>query len=549
MADDNWLDKYPIVRAAPSIDTEQKGGAAAADDEGILSGVARIAGGVVDAVGRGFSSGGDSLLDRATTYLFPNSGFAKVQQQHEQLRQQFQQEHPVLNAVGEIAGSIPTYAIGEGALRAAVPITQGGGIPGAVANLAGSAVRNAAVSGAQTAGMGGDPVTGAVTGAVLGPVADVVGQGAKMVGGAIKGTRGGLNVADAELGELARTKYQIPIDAADMANNQLYRTAADQSGKLPFSGATAANTAKIKAWQGGIATEMGEQGATEFTPTVLSRARDRIGQVFNGVAGRTSIGPAETATLKQDLDGVLHNAERLLTAGEVAPLEKQIADIKALIDTNNGTLDGATYQRLTNAKSLLSKLERQSSNAGDLAGDIRDHIDDAFARSAPQADQSALQQARYQYRVMRTVDQLAAKSRGGDISPDAFMEKVAAQSRKFDDPLQGMAYTGGGNLGELAKIGKLMRAAPQTGTADRAAVTALALSPGAIASYAMNPLYAASIPATLAANRGVGSYLRSGGLANRLIESTLRPQTPGTSMASPLVLPAANDLLRQYQQR
>jgi hypothetical protein len=97
-----------------------------------------------------------------------------------------------------------------------------------------------------------------------------------------------------------------------------------------------------------------------------------------------------------------------LQPGEITPLETQINDLKALIAQGNGTIPGDAFQRLTNAKSVLSRLERQNSNTGDFAGDVRDALDDAFARSAAPADQDALQQARYQYRVMRTVDQLSA---------------------------------------------------------------------------------------------------------------------------------------------
>ena len=39
----------------------------------------------------------------------------------------------------------------------------------------------------------------------------------------------------------------------------------------------------------------------------------------------------------------------------------------------------------------------------------------------------------------------------------------------------------------------------------------------------INPAYAAGVPAVLAANRMAGSYLRSGAVANRLIESGLNP--------------------------
>jgi len=395
----------------------------------------------------------------------------------------------------------------------------------------------------------GDPLEaakrGAIVGGVVGPTADLLGQGAQAGWRAIRGNAGGLSVPEAQLGQLAIQKYGIPIGAPDLSNNMLYRTGTDQLGKLPFSGAGPAAAAKHGAWQGAIATEMGEPGATNFAPDVMDRAATRIGTVFNDVSSRTSIPPAETAQLVKDLDGVLHNAKRVLQPGEIAPLEAQINDLKQMISDNNGTISGEAYQRLTNAKSLLSRLERQNSNTGDFAGDVRDHLDDAFSRSSAPADQAALQQARYQYRVMRTVDQLAAGSRDGNISPDAFMQKVTAASRKFDSSLGGMAYTGGGNIGELARIGKLMRAPPQTGSADRALINFATTGLAGGSAFAANPLMMASVPAALAANRAVGGYLRSGGLANRLIEGTLNPSPFQPRAISPVVAPTANVLMRR----
>jgi hypothetical protein len=349
-------------------------------------------------------------------------------------------------------------------------------------------------------------------------------RGAGMAGRAVENAAiGGISPEDAELGRTALNKYKIPIGAPDLTDNSLIRIGTDQAGKLPFSGARPAAAAKQAAWQGAIANEMGDPAATAFTPNVMRDSATRIGSVFDDVATRTSIGPAEIATLRTDLDTITHDAERTLQPGEIAPLQKQIDDLKTMLSTNGDTLSGDAYQRLTNSKSLLSKLERQNSNTGDAAGDVRDALDDAFARSASPDDQAALQQARYQYRVMRTVDQLSAGSRDGNISPDAFMQKVLTASRKFDAPLGGMAYTGGGNIGELARIGKLMRAPPQTGTADRMLINALAVGGTGAPAVIAHPLSMITVPSALAANRVMGNYLRSEGTASRLIDAALPP--------------------------
>jgi hypothetical protein len=426
----------------------------------------------------------------------------------------------------------PAVRAADEALPSTVPTPQPGPIAQAVGegltSQPGLQVASAGAGGATTAATG-DPRYGMAV-SLATPLAAA---GAGMAGSALENAViGGISKPDAELGQLALNKYNIPIGAPDLTDNSMIRIGADQAGKLPFSGARPAAADKQAAWQGAIANEMGSPGATSFTPDVMNAARGRIGQVFNDVAQNTSIPPEQTAQLVQTLDQISNDATRVLQPGEITPLQNQIDDLKSTIAQNGGTISGDMYQRLTNSKSLLSKLEGQNSNSADFAGDVHDALDDALARSADPADQDALSQARYQYRLMRTVDQLSAGSRTGDISPAGFMQKVLTQSRKFDAPLGGMAYTGGGNVGELARIGQLMRAPPQTGTADRMLVNLMAAGgTGAIGALAANPTMALTVPGGLAANRLMGNYLRSAGTANRLIGAAL----PDISTPNPLM--------------
>jgi len=415
-----------------------------------------------------------------------------------------------------ISGALSTMGVGGMMTRAASPVVQGVGEM-LTTQPVGQVV--AAGAGGATEQATGSPVAGMAVSMGL-PFANA---GLRAAGREVERAlfSGDITPENAELGKRAIEHFRIPIAAHDLSDNSLVRIAADQGGKLPFSGAGAADKAKQKAWQGAIAREMGEPNADAFTPTVLTRARDRIGATFNDVATRTSIPPAETTRLTQDLDRILYEADRLLQPGEIAPLRAQIDDLKTMIGHNSGTIDGDAYQRLTNSKSLLSKLERQNSNAGDKAGDIRDAIDDAFARSAHPNDQEALNQARYQYRVMRTVDQLAGGTRDGGITPLGFMQKVKDASRKFDSPTGGLPYTGGGTIGELARIGTLFRPAPQTGTTDRALISGLMF--GGPAALYHDPTVAALSATGMAANRMMGGYLRNPETTSRLAEGAITP--------------------------
>jgi hypothetical protein len=531
MADEEkpWLKKAPIIEPLNPFegkDNATTGEPAPSIGRGLglaaRDAIEGVVGPAYDLIGRGINATG--ILPaigigpiNALSHNLTTLGLPKPETQTERMISAVQQ--PVIGTVGPLAA-------GRAMSNAATPVVR----------TVGEALKSQPGVQAVSAGVGG--AVGEATGSPeLGIAASMLTPlgiaGLSRARRGVEGAAFDVSKEDAELGRLAKDKYNIPVGAPDLTDNSLLRIGADQMGKLPFSGARPADVAKRKAWQGAIAKEIGDPDATSFTHDVMQKSATRIGAVFDDVATRTVIPPAETTALVQDLDSVLHRATRLLQPGEIAPLKAQIDDLKAFIAQNNGAIDGAAYQRLTNSKSLLSKLERQNTNTGDLASDVRDALDDAFARSARPEDHAALQQARYQYRVMRTVDQLAAGSRTGDITPDAFMQKVLAASRKFDAPLGGMAYTGGGNVGELARIGKLMRAAPQTGTADRALINAATFG-GPLA--APSVYTAVGIPAALAANRLAGGYLRSGGLANRLIE--------GATGSAP---PFQNELMRSLQ--
>ena len=262
----------------------------------------------------------------------------------------------------------PAVRAADEALPATLPTPQ----PGPIAQATGKALT--AQPGLQIASAGAGGATTAATGdprygMAVSLATPLVAAGAGLAGRTLENAViGGISKPDAELGRLALDKYNIPIGAPDLTDNSMIRIGADQAGKLPFSGARPAAAAKQTAWQGAIANEMGSPGATSFTPDVMSAAKSRIGQVFNDVAQNTSIPPEHTAQLIQDLDQISHNATRVLQPGEITPLQNQIDDLKSSIAANGDTISGDMYQRLTNAKSLLSKLEGQNSNTGDLAG-------------------------------------------------------------------------------------------------------------------------------------------------------------------------------------
>ena len=427
------------------------------------------------------------------------------------------QERAISGVTRPAAGVLPVLGAGAAMSRAASPIVRS----------VGEALSSQPVGQMVAAGAGGatEQATGnPLAGMAVSMATPFAGAGLRAAGRELEHAvlSGNITPENARLAQRAIEQYGIPIAANDMSDNSLIRIGADQMGKLPLSGAGAGDRVKQTAWQSAIAREMGEPGATSFTPDVLSRARDRIGATFDGVAARTSIPPAEIQGMGAEFGQILPDAGLTLQTEQFGQIRRQIENINALAARNGGEIPGDVYQTLTHHGGPLSRLEGSADpDVAHYAGRIRDALDDAFVRSASPADQEALNEARYQYRVMRTVDQLAAGSRGGDITPMGFMQAVKVASRRFDPSTGGMAYTGGGNIGELARIGTLMRPAQNSGTTDRALISGLAIGGPTLVYH--DPASAAFAGAGLFANRLLGDYLRNPETTARLAEGAITP--------------------------
>jgi hypothetical protein len=413
---------------------------------------------------------------------------------------------PVGDAVGVGVGAVGSVLPNAGAIGNFLGRAAGRAVQGGV----GGGVFGAATSGGSDQPVGDSITSGAKAGAVLGPALGVVGDAA---GAAI----GRVSPEVAQLAKLARDQYGIPLSAPQISTNSMVKIASDQLGKMPFSGAAPAQAATQKAWQKAVISQMGENADTA-SPQVMSRAASRIGQVFDDVASRTNV-KVDTPMLN-DLAIVEANARKspLGSEGQSA-IKAQIDNVMDTAAKGNGTITGDAYQQLTHAGSPLQRAEQAGDpNVRFYAGQVRDALDSAFQRSAASGDQAALTQARSQYRSMKTIEDMAEKSPDGNLSPSLLMGAVRSQSSKFDGSTSGMAYTGGGPLGDLARIGQqFLKPQPNSGTADRLLANSLVGNGAGLAAFA-HPIGAV---AGLTANRLAGSILRSGPVANKLISRSI----------------------------
>jgi hypothetical protein len=440
----------------------------------------------------------------------------------------------------------------EIAKRAMTGGLLGGGVGSFGGKLIARALGGAAIGGGMTAINGGTPeeiARNAGFGLAGGAGLHGIGKlGNKLLSGTPK--------AVAKIAQIARDKYGIQVGASQLSTNPLVRTVANAVDRVPFSGGTAAKAKQLSTFYRALANEIGEN-ADALTPDVLAAARNRIGDVFESVATRVPVIKADPQ-FQNELVQAIADGESVLEAAKFPLIEKQFNNIVKTFG-QGGEITGDQYLSLTAKNSILSKLIAQGGDVGDVAKEIKDALYGALERNAPADVAPDLAKARYQWKVLKTIENPAAKSPTGEISPALLMAPVI---KNFG----GKAYGNAGNMGELADIGQQFLKEPGTSnTAERGAAmigldkASHMLAPAAVAggvAALANPGVltgiAAHAPAMMMAPlviRGIGEGMRSKTLANKLIANSLK--TGPSTQASPggIGLRSVLPLLSQQEPR
>ncbi len=417
---------------------------------------------------------------------------------------------------------------------------------------AGSRAAQGGVLGAEAAGMtsgkSDEPfsqqvASGAATGAVLGPT---IPAAIEAGGGAYRALTGasaaaGVPQAVAELAQMARDKYGIMLKAPQIGLNPTLRYAGNALKLVPGSGA-GAEVGETQAQFNRAVTRTFGEDAPSVTPDVLSQAQKRIGGVMNGVESAAHV--SLDNTFINDISTIEANARSSLPDSEFGVVRRQLDNILKNLQPGD-TITGTTYGNLIHKGSPLdAALSSNDANIRNYAGQIREALRDSLTRSISPADAAAYQQARTQYKNLKTVEPLTLRAdttggaapSTGDVSPAALR---AAVNRSFG---ANVAQAGPGDvpLNDLARIGQLMKEPPTSGTAERGGMLAFGAKAaelgGALAAghYAGIMPAAAALGAGMAGGRMASSYLRSNFLAQRMIDAALRPPAAGNPLMAQL---------------
>lgn len=309
--------------------------------------------------------------------------------------------------------------------------------------------------------------------------------------------------------EVARLAYKaqalgIPLRPDMLSDNKFLRMMGEAFEKVPLSGSR--EDARRIAFNRALTAQIGgDANAQRLTPDVFKSAMDASGGKIGEIAKKTSIKlDAESVSL---LDSQVVNAEKFSTDTVAKIVRNYVGEIKG--KSGAGEVNGEVFRKIN---SEIGRRIRSTSD-GDLKSalsDLQDNLHDLLSKNIKDSDDIfALQTARRQYAIGKTLEPLVAKSTTGDISPAALMGAVTNSSSK-----KSAMARGGGDMGDLARIGQLfLKEPPSSGTTERALAYGLIGGTAGGAAY-MNPAAAVGILGAANAYNRAGPSIVSGILKN-----------------------------------
>ncbi len=312
------------------------------------------------------------------------------------------------------------------------------------------------------------------------------------------------------------------LTAGQRTGNKSLQYAESVLGDAPGSGAQAARMQQEGQEQFTRAAMRRAGGGADASPDVLLANNDRLGQQFRNLSARNALTPDNDFIT--DLTTAVRNYRNVPESQQRAMIQGYIDDIVPHV--NAGSMPGEQYQ------AMRSRLSRQAQNnrmsdpdlAEALRG-MRDALDNAMGRSISPIDRDAWQTARREYAAQKVIENAASRAGAvtaeGQITPQNLRNVASVQNR-------GAYARGQGDFSELARAGAgIMAPLPQSGTAPRLTMQAIASMIGGVAGAGAGPAgsglgaAAAGIAAPAAAGRALMSRPVQSYLANQLLQPGL----------------------------
>jgi len=304
----------------------------------------------------------------------------------------------------------------------------------------------------------------------------------------------------------------IKLTPAQLSDSKFVAYLRKQLGALPGSGAASHAAGQREAFNRAVSDTVGE--TEPMSREVFDSALTRLGGEFDTFTNR----PLPVT------NGFMRNVLKVQDEAAAIGDADSARNMKAMADRifkagSAGRIDGRAVQSID---SQLSKLQAAGGERAYYASQMREALHTQLEKNMPQADFEAWKQTRKQYANLMKITGLVAKD--GEVSPGKLMGAVTANKAGK----RAMARNRGGDLGELARIGQMMKLPPTSGTPEGAQAAAVGV--GMLA----NPL---KTVAGLTAGRGVRAMSDSDLLAQFMMSQSrgagrqaVAPYVPGVGV-------------------
>jgi hypothetical protein len=355
--------------------------------------------------------------------------------------------------------------------------------------------------------LGSIPIKGqsaiGATAKVVGKTADAVGD---VAGSTARAVLPKIDEGLAEVGALA-AKHKIPVSIDQLSFSKPLKTFQKVSQEIPFSGSGAFREKQMLSFNRALFNTVGSN-ADRFNQKTMADAFKRVGGEFDDLT------KGKTFNLGDDfINSIASQKDEIQSQ-----LGQEAADIfekEALRVINDfGGNNNVKGEILAAQRSRINKLARGADFSKQQAlFDLENILVDSIT-SGDEGAKAALSEAKRKYKNLIALEPVAAKAKGGFISPSLLNERVQRVYKT--------AFTRGenaGDIGELAKVGYELL--PELGGSDTFQKSALAIGATGGAGAFSPPLAAAAIGG-MATNRAAQSLLnRNPALVKQAIKSGL----------------------------
>ncbi len=327
------------------------------------------------------------------------------------------------------------------------PLLYAGGAGYKGALMAGAAAGGSAATGKEDSTLGTN-----LQNAAVGSAFSLAGQGlARGLGRFAKGASDKITPEMRKTVEYLQSKGIAPR-LSQVTDSKLLRNIDAVLPDIPLSGAANSQKAQREAYAKALA---GTFGAQDLTPDAINAAGQAINQKYaQALSGKQIPAMGVQAQLLDTANALKAGASR----GNRRFIDEQVANIVKGID--NGVLSGENYQA---GRQALSQASAEYAPMREL----KIALDDAVRASGGDDVVRGLSEADTLYRGKKAAESLVGQVQnsdaafGGEINPASLYNVVKGR-------MPTIASGGGGDLGELARAGRMLKqTVPNSGTAQR----------------------------------------------------------------------------------